>query len=259
MCGQGAFLAPGPETQAKARTQPPGTALALGRLGAADGLGDESRKPCGPVGASTPRQPAIDDRADPGDRQRGLGDGRGQHHPALVRGTHDGLLFGKGHGAVEVLDRNVGKMRPQQIAGGPDLAGPRKEGQHVAFRPVPDLHNAIDHGTGQCLAGRSFAGPGLVEPDRLDGMAPPGALDHIGIRHDPGKVPGVERCGHGHEPQFGAEGFLYLETEGEAEIGVNGALVHFVEQDRGDAWKFGIGAQHCCKNTFGDHLDPGFG
>ncbi len=75
------------------------------------------------------------------------------------------------------------------------------------------------------------------------------------IAHQGGDRFGVERGGHGEEDKIGAEGAADFEREGKAEIGIEAALVEFVEDHRADAGEFGVGLDHAGEDAFGDNLD----
>ena len=89
------------------------------------------------------------------------------------------------------------------------------------------------------------------------GMAAALALDHRRVAHQRGEAGAVERRRHGEEAQVGAQRGLRVEREGEAEIAVEAALVHLVEQHGGDAGKLRIGLDALQEDAFGEDGDPG--
>ena len=52
------------------------------------------------------------------------------------------------------------------------------------------------------------------------------------------------------------EPFLAVQAEGQSCIGVNAALMKFVENDKTDAGECGIILDQAGQNAFCDHLDP---
>ena len=67
--------------------------------------------------------------------------------------------------------------------------------------------------------------------------------------------PHIERGRHHQEAQILAQGFLTLDAEREAEIGIETALVKLVEDDAADAGQLRIGLQHARKDAFGHDFD----
>ena len=93
--------------------------------------------------------------------------------------------------------------------------------------------------------------------DELDRVAAALAFDHRGIAHQRGEARAVERRRHGEEPQVGTQRGLRIERQREAEIAVEAALVHFVEQHGRDAGKLRVGLDALQEDAFGQHRDPG--
>ena len=73
----------------------------------------------------------------------------------------------------------------------------------------------------------------------------------------PGHAGTVQGRRHHEEAQVLAQGALGVERQGEAEIGVQRALVKLVEQHRADARQFGVVEDHAGEHALGDDLDPG--
>ena len=93
-----------------------------------------------------------------------------------------------------------------------------------------------------------------AEITRLDAKGAPLALDRLGA-HQRGDARAVERRRHGDEPQIVAQSCLRVERQRQAEIGVERALVIFVEQHAGDALERRIVEDHAREDAFGDDLD----
>ena len=62
---------------------------------------------------------------------------------------------------------------------------------------------------------------------------------------------------HHQDAQVLAQPLLGVAGKREAEIGVEGALVEFVEQHGGDPIEGGIVEDQAGEHALGDHLDPG--
>ena len=84
------------------------------------------------------------------------------------------------------------------------------------------------------------------------------ALDDIGIEQG-GEFGGFGGGGHGQDAQFRAERALQVQREGESEIGFQGALVDFVEDDELDAGEAGVREEAAGEQALGDDFDDGVG
>ena len=62
----------------------------------------------------------------------------------------------------------------------------------------------------------------------------------------------VERRRHRHQPQFGAKCRLRIKCQREAEIAVEAALMHLVEQHRRNARQLRIGLDAVAEDAFGE-------
>ncbi len=67
----------------------------------------------------------------------------------------------------------------------------------------------------------------------------------------------IQRGGHDQDAQVLAQRGLTLDAQRQAEIGIQAALVKFVEDHAADILQFRIGLQHARENSLGDDLDPG--
>ncbi len=75
------------------------------------------------------------------------------------------------------------------------------------------------------------------------------------VAHEPGEGGAVQRGGHGQQAQFGAQGALEVQAQGEGEVGVEVALMRLVEQHRRHAVEDGVRLQAAHQQALGDHLD----
>ncbi len=94
-----------------------------------------------------------------------------------------------------------------------------------------------------------------AEIARLDREGAPLALDQRGLAHQLRHPRAVERRRHHQEAQVLAQGPLRVERQRQAEIGVERALVEFVEQHRRDAFERRVVEDHAREHAFGDDLD----
>ena len=67
----------------------------------------------------------------------------------------------------------------------------------------------------------------------------------------------VERRGHHQELQIVAQALLHIECQRQSKIGVERALVEFVEQQRSDAVERRVVQHHAGEHALGHHLDAG--
>ena len=91
---------------------------------------------------------------------------------------------------------------------------------------------------------------------RLDRKGAALALDHRGVAQQPGNARAVDRRRHDEELQILAQTHLHVAGERQAEIGIERALVEFVEQYRGDAVEHRIVEHKPGENSFGNEFDP---
>jgi hypothetical protein len=147
--------------------------------------------------------------------------------------------------AVQAIQVDVGRQ-PGQALGGPlDLghAGQESEQRAIGFR------QRAAAGGGHLVLDPPFRVPTKVKKrDRVRSAA---AFDHRRIVHQPGEAGAVQSGGHGQQPQIGTQRRLSIEGKGKAEIAVQAALVHFVEQHGRHARKLRIGLDARQEDAFG--------
>ena len=93
----------------------------------------------------------------------------------------------------------------------------------------------------------------MLDPDREQ---PPVAAHHrcsAQMRCEGGTI---ECRRHGQQPQIRAQRLLDFQAQGEPEIGVQGALVEFVEDHGTIGSQAGVALQVAGEQPLGDHLDP---
>ena len=92
---------------------------------------------------------------------------------------------------------------------------------------------------------------------RLDREGAAFAGHHRRIAEPPGDPRPVERRRHHQNAQILAQAGLHVARQRQTEIGIQRALVKFVEQHRGDPVQLGIVQNLLREDAFGDDLDPG--
>ena len=241
-----------PEAQGEPRPLPPGTAGALIGRGAADAAELQPVEAGRRVVAQAPHEAGVDDRRDPFDRDRGLGDVGGEHDLAARQRPEHGVLALGREVAVERQHRDpaLDGERRQGLGRALDLADAGQEDEHVAGRLVERAAHAGRHDGLE----RPFVRP--LEVADLDGVEPAAALDDPAaeIRRDRA---GVERRGHGEQPQVRPHLALDAAGHGERQVGVDAALVELVEDDRADVLQERIGLEHLDEDALGDDQQAG--
>ena len=98
-----------------------------------------------------------------------------------------------------------------------------------------------------------------IAPDvaRLDRKRPAFAFDHRRAAEQPGHARAIDRRRHHEEPQILAQALLRVAGQRQTEIGIERALVEFVEQHGGDALEHRIVEDKPGEHPFGDDFDPG--
>ena len=188
-------------------------------------------------------EPAVDDDAHALDRERRLGDRSGEHDlaPPRRRGGDGEILRAAIERAIERRDVDVGALdtRFQGLGDAADFALARQEDEdRAAFacerleRDARDL--VLD-------AGARIA----TDISCLDGEGAALALDQRRITEQRAHARAVERRRHDKKPQILAQALLRVEREGEAEVGVERALVELVEQNGRHAIERGIVRGSC--------------
>ena len=87
----------------------------------------------------------------------------------------------------------------------------------------------------------------------------PSAADHGRAAQMPGQVRAVQRRRHAEQAQIRAQGGLDLQAQGQAQIGVERALVELVENHQPVGLQRRVSLQAAGEQALGHHLDPGAG
>ena len=223
----------------------------MGGGGQAGAFGDQPRHPRRPVKARAAGKAAVHDDADAIDGEAGLRDVGGKDDlAAAFRIGPDRLPLRRGVDLpVQFVDDDAVRHPGQRLCRAVDLAGAGQEGEQVAAlltQRLPD--DAGDVGLDR-LADLTSDIAQLQRP------ASPFAFNDRRAVHQRGKARAVERRGHRDQPQVGPERPLHLQREREAEIAVDAAFVHLVEQHGGDARQFGVGDDAVAEYPLGQDQD----
>lgn len=261
----------GPTTQHGPRPQPSGpSGPLLGRC-PAHRDGHQRRQAATVIGTRLARESGIHHEAYPGHRQRRLGDrGRDDHSStrALAERT---ILLGAGQAPVQGVHGRVhaGKATYGRL----DLRDTRHEDQDVPF--VPDQRTT--HGRCDMVVERRGDPPvvGAAHPrrrrtpDRSDRMKRTRDADHRSAQDIVGTIGNAASAEQGGRP-FGLDGRRHrhqhqvitqvgadVDEQRQGQVGVEVALVHFIEHDGSDADQLGIVLDPPEQQTGRDDLDSG--
>ena len=199
---------------------------------------------------------AVDDDAHAVDRDRGLRDCCRQHDPAaaIARRPDRLALDGAIEAAMQLdhIECGCGEPVRQALARAADLCLPGKKSQQRAGF----LAHRAGYGVGHLLVG-ALCGI-AAEIARFDRECAAQRLDHRRIAEETCHARGVERRRHDDDAQILAQSRLRIERQGQAEIGVERALVELVEEDGANAGQRGIVEDEARENALGDHFDARF-
>ncbi len=132
-----------------------------------------------------------------------------------------------------------------------DLAHARQEGEHIARRLGQHGADGAGHGFRQVARAGEVARL-MADLHRVHAA---GALDHRRV-HQGRKPRAIEGRGHRQQPQVGPQQGLRIQAEGERQIGLQRALMDFVEDHGRDAIQPRIGEQPADEQPRRHHLDP---
>ena len=124
-----------------------------------------------------------------------------------------------------------------------DLADAGQEGEQIA---LPLLRQCTANGAGHRVLDPHVRRP--ADMAQLDGEAAPLALDHGCAVHQGSEARAIERGRHGENAQVLAQSRLRVEGQRKAEIALQTALMHFIEQHRRHARQFRIGLNAAAEN-----------
>ncbi|MEK7797024.1 MAG: hypothetical protein AAB315_06190, partial [Pseudomonadota bacterium] len=215
-----------------------------------------------------PRVTRIHDDAHTLDRQAGFGNRRGQHHAPLFAWLDCTILGFPRQIAVERMHldcraaqgcASVAKGRMpeataaqctfQKFLGAANLPCTRQKHQRVAFI----FFQGILHGIGNHRRQRAFRVAARIT--QVHRETPAFAYDHRGIPEQLRHCGAVQRRGHHKDFQIRPQVAPAVERQRQRQVGVQVALMKFVEDHQPHAVERGIGLQPARENTLGQHLD----
>ena len=255
--GQLAVVEFAPQPQGGAGGGASGASGALRGRRFGDAAGFEERHAGGGRKTHPPLQPGIHHQRDPVDGQAAFGDVGREHHlaPAGGSGSQCRILFGGRKRTVQRQDQRSGGQCGFEHRGDLlNLPHAGQENEHVASL----FFIKADAGAGD---GGSRAEPvhGFGAPTLFDRELAARRVDHRRIAEDSGDPREVERRGHDDQFEFGAQVFAQVERQREVEVGVEAALVEFVEDHQPDAVEHRIVLKQPQQHALGDHENAGPG
>jgi hypothetical protein len=244
-----------PQPVANAGFGAAGAAAPLVGGGARDAHGLEPRHADIRLEARHPRLPAIDNDPHTLDGQRRLRDRGGEHHlaPPLRRGRDGPVLLARVERAEQShhIDGGIADALAQKRLGATDFArSGQKDQKRAAFR-AQRAHHRVRH---LALDGAARVAAEIVRHDRKGAAL---AFHHRRIAQKLCHPRAVERRRHDQDLQILAQALLRIAREREAEVGIQGAFMEFIEQHGGDAGQFRIVEHKAGEDALGDDLDAG--
>ena len=255
-----AVLQRGPQAKAASGRGTARPARALIRRGLAGKDGLQCLEAAGRVEAGLADQAAVHDDLDAGDGDGRLREVGGQHHATPSTEMEGAILLVGGQSTMQGQDVG-GTQVGQGLGDTGDLAPAGQEDEHVAIAVRNDPSNGSGHAWHQASVPRQQIGPLVLD---LDEMAASGRLQD-GTMEERCDGTRIQRGGHGQQPQRGT-GLAHLAQQGQGQVGLQAALVQFVEDDRADraapallALQEGIGLQPAGQQPLGQNFQPGLG
>ncbi|MCY1285500.1 hypothetical protein D9M70_344420 [compost metagenome] len=246
-----------PEPVTGAGLQAPGTAGALGGGGAGYALGVQPGHAAGRVEARHPLQAGVHHHAYAIDGQAGLGDVGGQHHLALARRRRldGGTLGGQVQVAVQRAEQDVAApVEPigQLLGHATDLRLAGQEYQQAAGLVGQGLEHRLHH-----LGLQGLARLGRPAPALLHRVHAAFAAHHRRVIQQARQTLAFQGGRHQHDLQrrLVAQQRAAVEAEGQGQVGVQAALVEFVEDHQADPFQRRVLLQAAGEDALGDHLD----
>ncbi len=201
------------------------------------------------------REAAVDDNADAFNRQRGLGNRRGQHDLAAAgRRRRDRAVLHLGiERAIECddIDRRIGDALAQQCLGPADFSGTGQENEQRSGIRSQRPHHGVGDLTFDMGLRIAPKVPGL------DRKRPAGAFDHRCAAEQIADAGAVECRRHHQQFQVFAQALLNIPRQRQSKVRIQRTLVELIEQQRRDAIERRVVQHHAGENAFGNHLDAG--
>ncbi len=204
-----------------------------------------------------PRQSAVHDDPHTRHRQRGLGHGRREDHPAPRTGRQHRVLYRRRRPPVHLEHLDPVQV-PQLPRHARDLPDPGKEAEDIplAFRERPPHHRCHmrqQYGVHPHPVRRPD-GPHRRRPHDLHRVRHTRRLDHRRPAEQPGPPRGVGRRRGRHQPQLGPQRLPHVQEEGRRRVRVQMTLVALVEHHHVDARQLLIPLKSLQQHTGRDDL-----
>ena len=240
--GQRSVLTLRPQAIAHARAETAGTAASLIGGRARDPHSLQAAHSSCRIEARATCESGIDDDANAFDRQTGLRDVGGEYDFAVLRvaGSQRRVLFDCGQIAEE---RQHGHWSRQAVLfelllRATDLRLPRQKRQDVASVVLDRLRDRSRRPHGDVdVARAAVCSASSSGPVRLDFERSPFRSHDRRVAEQPCDGGRIERRGHHQDPQVLANFGLRIQTQREPEVGIEAALVKFVEDHQRDAFE----------------------
>lgn len=253
------MLALRPQAVAYARLQAPCAAGTLGSGGAGDALGLQAGHATARIEARHPRQAGVDHHPYAVDGQAGLGDVGRQHHLARAprRRLDGGALGGEVELAMQRAEQHLGasaKGFAQAFVNAADLGLAGKKDQHAAAFLRQRLEHRLLHPRLDELAGLRRPSPADIHREHAALAA-----HHRRFAEQRRKTLALQgRRHHQHfQRRLVAQQFAAIESQRQGQVGIQAALVEFVEDHQADTVQRRVVLQATGKDTLGDHFDAG--
>lgn len=197
------------------------------------------------------RQAGIDDNTHAVDGDRGLRDRRRQHDLAATRRWWaDGAILRRTiERAIQGREIDIGRRAIAQTFGDPlDLALTGQKGEN---RPL-FVGQRLADGRRHAFLDRFAAALAIANIDR---KGPPLRLDYLAVAEQAGHTRAIQRRRHDEEAQVGPQPLTDVERQRQTEVAIQRALMRLVEQNGGDATKFGIVDRHAGEDSLSNDED----
>jgi hypothetical protein len=197
-------------------------------------------------------EPRVDDRGDPFDGERRLGDVGREHDAAARRGAERALLRVQRQVAVERHDVAAVRSgeRRDRLGGAPDLGRARQEDEHVPRLVEEPGERGCDAGGEGPRSGRRLV---VLDLDREgaalggeDGRVAEGARERVGL----------ERRRHDDQAEVRTHRVLEVAHGGERDVALEVALVELVEDDDPHVLEERVDDQLAAENALGHEPEP---
>ncbi|MNS59854.1 hypothetical protein D3C72_928270 [compost metagenome] len=245
-----------PQPVADPGAETAGTARPLGGGGPGNLTGLQPGDAASQIEGGTPLQPAVDDHRDPLYGEGGLRHIGGEHQLAAPRrgGLYGRLLGRHVEATVEGGKAHVIRQAPLQPLGEP-FYFPLSRQEHQGTAPV-GRQRLQHHGAHLGLQPLLAIGGAVVV---VDGKAAPLGADHRGVRQQGLQRHALQGGGHNEQLEILPQPLLALDGEGQGGIGMQAALVEFIENDERHPGKLRVLLQHPGQHPLGHYLEPGRG